>query len=579
MLLLLAQLVAPPLQDGPIRLPGPTPRLERPAAGEGRPPAPLNIQPLAPTAPPPEGSAPPAPAPGTPVPAPGKPAPPVAPTSLAPMPEIRGLTLYGPQQVEAILAECRRIADPAERLKACAVALSTRLVFDGYVSSRVYVEDAPAPTHLEVVEGRVVGVQVSGSDAWLNRRVERLLLPLRDRILRLSTVERQLQLLKRQPGIESVRGTLSRLGSDPAQGVFRVAVEPDRQPWQGELALRNDGNSGSGEFRGVATLLKPTLLRRGDTLLLYGELDATRSPSLGAAITSVSYTYPLSDSLSLTGGLGFSRRNLVELPEPIDGFSTSQYQALAQFEWVFRESLSQRWSVFAGYSNSRSNTYNQDTALPETVPASVRSPAGGYLRFGLNGNGLTPTGGWNGSAYLLQGVAAATPAVQRQELAEAGITVGEATALGAFLNAAWSLAPRWQISLRTAGQLALAPLTSSMQFTLGSDVGLRGLPGQLISGDSGWLTSTEVAWTFWDNKSSALQLVPFIGAGGIRTSVGGGAFGDTVGAGGLLVRWLANNNWSVELGWAQPFATADNRGVWNDSLLGRGLYTKVNLRF
>ncbi len=572
MLLLLAQLVAPPLQDGPIRLPGPSPRMERPAPGEGQPTAPVDIQPLEPAAPPPDGSRPPTPPPGS-------TSPPSTPQAMAPVPEIRGLTLYGPDQVGAILAECRRITDPAERLKACAVALSTRLVFDGYVSSRVYVVEAPAPGYLDVVEGHIVGLQVSGSDAWLNRRVERLLFPLRGRILRLSTVEQQLQLLKRQPGIESVRGTLSRLGSDPAQGVFRVAVEPDRQPWQGELALRNDGTSGSGEFRGVATLLKPTLMRRGDTLLLYGELDATRSPELGAAIASVSYTYPFSDTVSLTGGLGFSRRNLVELPAPIDGFSTSQYQALAQFEWVFRESLSQRWSVFTGYSNSRSNTYQQDTALPAAVPASVRSPAGGYLRLGLNGSGLTRTGGWNASAYLLQGVAAATPAVQRQELADAGIAVGEATALGGFLNATWSIAPRWQISLRTAGQLALAPLTSSMQFSLGSDVGLRGLPGQLISGDSGWLASTEVAWTFWDNRSSALQLVPFIGAGGIRSSVPGGSFGDTVGAGGLLVRWLANNNWSLELGWAQPFATADNLGVWNDSLLGRGLYTKVNLRF
>jgi hypothetical protein len=36
--------------------------------------------------------------------------------------------------------------------------------------------------------------------------------------------------------------------------------------------------------------------------------------------------------------------------------------------------------------------------------------------------------------------------------------------------------------------------------------------------------------------------VPFIGAGGIRTNFNGGSFGDTVGAGGLLVRWLASNN-------------------------------------
>ena len=568
MLLLLAQLAAPPLQDGPVRLPGPPRQLERPAPTETPTPAPVDIRPLETPAPEPDGTK------QLPIPA--------QPPKLLPsgsLPGIRGLTIYNPKKVRDLLAECSRIPDPQERLKACAVALSTQLVFDGYVSSRVFVVNDPAPGYLEVVEGRVVGIQVTGSEPRLNRRVGRLLRPLRGQILRLSSVELQLQLLKRQPGIESVRGTLARLGSDPAEGVFRVVVEPAREPWQGDLALRNDGTSGSGEFRAVATLLKPSLLRQGDTLLVYGELDATDTPELGAAITSLSYTYPFSDTVSLTGGFGFSRRNLVELPAPVDGFSTSQYQALAQLEWVFRESLSQRWSLFAGYSNSRSNTYEQDTALPAAVPESVRSPAGGYLRFGINGSGLSRQASWNGSAYLLQGVTAATPAVQRQQLAEAGIAVGAATAIGGFLSGSWSVAPRWQVNLRTAAQLAFAPLTSSMQFTLGSDVGLRGLPGQLISGDSGWLASTEVAWTFWNGKSSALQLVPFIGAGGIRTNFNGGSFGDTVGAGGLLVRWLASNNWTVEMGWAQPFSTTDNLGVWNDWLLGQGLYTRVNYRF
>lgn len=579
MLLLLAQLVAPPLQDGPIRLPAPPRQREQPAPVEPQPAPPVDIRPLETPAPvpQPEGGGPPPAGTG-----PGAPGPsPQLPTSQAPapLPEIRGLTLYSPDEVRTILAECSRIATPSERLKACAVALSTRLVFDGYVSSRVYVVSDPAPGYLDVVEGRVVGIQVSGSDPWLNRRVSRLLGPLRGQILRLSTVELQLQLLKRQPGIESVRGTLARLGSDPSEGVFRVAVEPSREPWQGDLALRNDGTSGSGEFRAVATLLKPSLLRRGDTLLVYGELNATDTPELGAAIASLSYTYPFTDSLSLTGGIGFSRRNLVELPAPADGFSTSQFQALAQFEWVFRESLSQRWSLFAGYSNSRSNIYEQDTALPASVPASIRAPAGGYLRLGLNGSGAGRHSSWSGSAYLLQGVAAATPTVQRQELAEAGIAAGGATAIGGFLSGSWTVSPRWQVNVRTAAQLAFAPLTSSMQFTLGSDVGLRGLPGQLISGDSGWLASTEAVWTFWDSKTSALQLVPFFGAGGIRTSFSGGTFGDTVGSGGVLLRWLASNHWSVELGWALPFSTTDNPGPWNDWLLGQGLYTRVNYRF
>ena len=572
MLLLLAQLVAPPLQDGPVRLPGPALQLERPAPAEAPPPTPVDLRPLEAPAQEPDGKG---PSPAAPESSPKTPSSPSAP----PLPEIRGLTLYSPGQVRAILAECRGVADPGERLRACAVALSTRLVSDGYVSSRVYVVNEPAPGYLDVVEGRLVGIQVSGSDPWLNRRVGRLLRPLRGQILRLSTVEEQLQLLKRQPGIETVRGTLARLGSDPSEGVFRVAVEPGGQPWQGELALRNDGTSGSGEFRVVATLLKPRVLRRGDILLLYGELDATDTPELGAAITSLSYTLPFSDSLNLTTGVGYSRRNLVELPTPADGFSNSQFQVLGQVEWVFHESLRQRWSLYAGYSNTRSNTFDQDTALPATVPDSVRRPANGYLRVGVNGSGLGRHGSWNGGAFLLQGVAAATPAVQRQELAEAGIAVGGATAVGGFVSASWTVAPRWQVSLRTAAQLAFAPLTSSMQFTLGSDVGLRGLPGQLISGDSGWLASSEAIWTFWDNRHSALQLVPFLGAGGIRSAFNGGSFGDTVGAGGVLLRWLADNSWSLELGWSRSFSAGDNPGVWNDWLLGQGLYTRVSYRF
>ena len=82
-----------------------------------------------------------------------------------------------------------------------------------------------------------------------------------------------------------------------------------------------------------------------------------------------------------------------------------------------------------------------------------------------------------------------------------------------------------------------------MQFTLGSDVGIRGLPGQLISGDSGF------------------------------------SFNDTVGAGGVLVRWLQGNQWSTELGWVNSFQTSDNPGPWTDWLLGKGLYAKVQFRF
>lgn len=118
-----------------------------------------------------------------------------------------------------------------------------------------------------------------------------------------------------------------------------------------------------------------------------------------------------------------------------------------------------------------------------------------------------------------------------------------------------------------------------MRFTLGSDVGLRGLPGQLVSGDSGWLSTAELAWTFWQNPHHSLQLVPFVGAGGIRTSIPGGRITDTVGSAGLLVRWQAEPAWVMELGWVDQFSTDDSDGPWNDWALGKGLYGRVQYRF
>lgn len=74
-----------------------------------------------------------------------------------------------------------------------------------------------------------------------------------------------------------------------------MSIQPSDQPWQGEFSLRNDGSNGSGEARAIGTIAKANLATRGDTLLLYTELDSDNTPSLGAVITSVSYTVPLAD--------------------------------------------------------------------------------------------------------------------------------------------------------------------------------------------------------------------------------------------------------------------------------------------
>ena len=88
-----------------------------------------------------------------------------------------------------------------------------------------------------------------------------------------------------------------------------------------------------------------------------------------------------------------------------------------------------------------------------------------------------------------------------------------------------------------------------------------------------------MAWTVWRKGGQGVQLVPFLGAGGVSTNVDGIRFSGTVGSGGLLARWTSDAGWLVELGWVEQFSTADNPGVWTDWALGNGLYAKVQYRF
>lgn len=549
MLELIAQLVAPPLQNSPIRLPGPDATEQRLAPD--RKPAPVELD----STPQPE------PQPG--------PKPDQAPTGdtpalpLSALPDIRGLSRYSQQQLETILASCRQVADPAQRLTDCAAALTARLVADGYVNSRVYVEKEPAPGHLEVVEGRLVELRVTSVSPRLQRKVFRLLKPLQGQVLHLPTVQRDLQLLRRVPGVGDVKGSLSRLGSDPSQAIFSVAVQAGSRPWQGEFSIRNDGSPGSGEYRGSGALVKGDLATPDDILLLYGEMNWTNNPDLGSLITSVSYTLPLGESFNITGSFGYSKNYSPEFDTNEADISSDQLQGLGQAEYVFKETLSQRWSVFLGASGNR-NTI--EAGLPNDPDLSVTQNTS-YVRLGVAGNGLSGPVAWGGNAYLLQA------------LSSDFIDAGSATAVGGLVSAGWAFAPSWQLNGRLGGQLAFNNLPTSMYFSLGSDVGLRGLPGQLVSGENGWLGTLELAWAFWQNRTNTLQLVPFIGAGGVNTALDQGSFNDTVGSTGLLARWLAGQNWAIELGYVHQFNTNDNLGVWNDWILDDGLYAKVQFRF
>ena len=561
---LLAQLLAPSPQPGPVRLPAPGP----PQRQEQTPTRAPLLAPPAPRAP--AGGA-------------GEPASPGAPAGPeASLPRVEGLERYPAALLSRLLAPCLAPdATGMTRLERCAALLTSQLVADGYLNSRVFPLADPAPNGtLLVVEGRIVEVRVESADAGLRQRLQRLVLPLRGQVLHLPSLERQLDLLERLPGVSGVRASLNRLGGDSTKAVLVLQVDPQARGIQGELSLRNDGNTGSGQFRALGVVARGGLLRPADQLLLVGELNADADPELGYRLISLSYRLPLGSRWAFTVAGASSWRQLVESPPPLYDLSFQQEQLLGRFELTLHEDLGQRLTAFAGLSANQTRSLLAGQRFAGILGGAAEGAlSSGFLQAGLAWERWLGNAELRANLYGLQGIAAFSGDAASRELAFYGIEVGQARAIGGELGLAWPFAPRWLLQLRVAGQEALAPLTSPMGFSLGSDNGLRGLPGQVISGDSGLLGSAELSWALWRRGNEELQLVPFLGAGWVSSATLNGMSSGSVGAGGLLLRWLSGRHWLLELGWVSQFGDGLPAATGPNWLIDMGLYSKVSYRF
>ena len=565
MLLLLAQLVSPPLQPGPARLPEQVPKQQlEPDPSSTKPE--LDDRQLVPN--------------GDGLKEPGQlPLKPTSRDDVSSSVEIKGTTPYSQAELRQLLSLCQAESSAETRLKRCAETLSGQLQQDGYVNSRVFIEDEPAPGHLSVVMGHLVELHINSEDQRLQQKVRRRLANLLGKVLHLPDLQKQLQQLKQQSVVGSVSGSLGKLGSDPTQAVLTLTVTAANHPWRGDLSVRNDGNTGSGEWRAITVLQKPTVLIDDDLLQIYGELNADGDPELGASLGSISYTLPLGESVDITGSFGASRRNLVEAQGPAHGLSFRQYQGLAQLQWTFKDSDNQLWYAQAGLSANRSDSYLDGRSFPLIIGGPDGDLSSGYLRVSLGHAGRNNNLAWTGQAYWLQGIAGFSSEEQLKDLAFYGIHPDQSRALGGITTLGWRMSSNLQLNWRAAGQVAFNELTNDMGFSLGSDVGLRGLPGTLISGDTGWLSNAELNWSFWQQHNNTLQLVPFFGIGGVQTTRNSMMFNDTIGSGGILMRWLHGRHWSLALGWTEQFNDGDNIGIWNDWLLGSGAYGKLQYHF
>ena len=559
-MLLLAQLVAPPLQPGPVRLPATTAPQERRTQPDDQPVLQPNLTPT-----PKESDQLPK--------SEGVPA-------LIPSwrPTVIGDSPYSSDEIETDLKRCGKTT-PAETLKACAAALTARFIKDGYVNTRVYTLPEPKPGALEVVMGVIAELQVESSNEELKAKVEAQLAPLLGSVLHIPTLEKALVKVRRG-GVGEIAGNMGRLGSDPTKAVVTLGVEAaPPTPLRGDFSVGNNGSPGNGEWRSNAVLLQGDFIKRGDTALLFFELKNDGQLELGSTLLSATYTYPLSNNWNLTGSVGYSHSNFVEFKGDQHKLNFRTLQGLIQFDTVLYQGDSYSWTAAAGISANRTASFEGNSSIPLVVGGGedgwMRS---GNLKLSTSVSGITGPAGWSANGYFLQGFPGLTNDEHLHNLDRLGIDVGRARAVGGLANMTLLATPNISVNLSGAGQVALSRIPSSMGFSLGSDVGLIGLPGSIASGDSGWLAVGELIWTVWKNDEQQLQLIPYVGKGGLHTEIDDLTFEDDVGSGGLIARYT-QDRWQVELGWVNTFDTKDNPGFWNDWWLGHGVHTKLRYAF
>jgi|TARA_X000000950_G_scaffold88082_1_gene110949 hemolysin activation/secretion protein len=557
--LLLAQLVAPPLQPGPVRLPNTAPQ-QRPK-DDG---AVFKVPPGSSADPKKTES--------------NQDAEAADPSTSDWRPEVIGETPYSNEQIQQILSGCGK-ANINATLNACAAQLTARLIQDGYVNSRVYSLKTPTPGALEVVLGTIAELRIKSEDEALQQQIQEQLTPLIGSVLHIPTLEKELARARRR-GAGTIKGGMGRLGSDPTKAVVNLTITPaEPEPLNGDVALGNNGNVGSGEWRGVATLLQKGLIERGDTALLFLELNSDGDLELGSKVASLTYTYPLGDNWSVTGSFGVSYRRFVEFQKPAYNFSFRTLQGLLQLETTLQESENLTWTAAAAFSTNRSDSFKSGRSFPLVSGGGNDGWShSGFLKLSTNVGGFTGPLFWNTNAYFSQGIAGVTLDEHLHNLDVAGIEPGKARAVGALTDIGLSLSPTTTINVRLAGQLAFSRLPGSMSFGLGSAVGLRGLPGSLIGGDSGYLATGEVVWTPWQKDEQKISLIPYLGIGGVHTATSVATLEDSIGVTGLIGRYQ-NGRWEAELGWVDTFKSNDNPGLWNDWILGHGLHTMLRYSF
>ena len=241
------------------------------------------------------------------------------------LPKIIGEDIpYSKNELKEILKDCKE-DEIATTLNSCASRLTAVLIQDGYVNSRVYTIIGDENGTLEVIMGKVVELTVKSDNPIIKDRAFSKLKDLIGKTLYTPELEKKFAEVRNIKNVGQISGNLGRLGSDPTKAVLNLTVDYMPSKWQREFGLRNDGSSGTGQWRNMGTFVKTDILKKGDTFIGMVEINNDQDIEIGSQTYSGTYTFPLKNGFSSTNSLSYSRSDFVEFE---DDLKTMRFDSL-----------------------------------------------------------------------------------------------------------------------------------------------------------------------------------------------------------------------------------------------------------
>ncbi|BDI19920.1 hypothetical protein ANSO36C_57220 [Nostoc cf. commune SO-36] len=482
--------------------------------------------------------------------------------------EVVGSTVFSPEQLAQATAEFTKRPISLAEVYQARSKITDLYVKNGYITSGAYIPPQTIRSgvlKIQVVEGRLEGIQITGTRRLNPNYVRSRLAIATSAPLNRQRLLEALQLLQLNPLIENVTAELS-AGSQTGASLLEVKVS-EAKTFSSEIVLDNGRSPSVGSFRRGLRLNEANLLGLGDGLSLgYTNTD-------GSNTFDASYTLPLNPrNGTLTFNYGTTSSNVIERP-----FSLLKIASASRYyELTFRQPIIQ--------------TPTQEFALGLTAYRRESDISSLVQRFGGRASDLSPGADEQGRTRVsaLRFFQEWTSRNSREVIAlrsqfSLGIDVLNATVNqnapdSRFFawqgQAQWArlLAPETLLLLRLNTQLASRALLPIEQFGLGGQDSVRGYRQDYLLTDNATFVSAEVQVPIlrFPQIDSTLQVIPFVDFGvGWNSSGMENPDPNTLAALGLGLRWSQGDRFTIRLDWGIPLVSVNSS---DRTLQDNGLY-------